>query len=409
MSAPSVPPSRRLVYLANIRLPSERAHVLQIFKNCEAFARQGVSVQLVHPGRRTTEAEGGAIDGFEYYAVEKCFEIKELRIADLIGLGLPGVLDQAAFVLHSSLFFLASLRLGLASPLVYTRDLVVATFLALMDRPFALELHTLPEGLVARFWLRFVARRAVAIVLISKHLEEDYRRTGASHDVVLVAPDAVDRNLLVNPPEDRTLARKREGLPLDARIAAYAGHLYEWKGLDTVLDCAREMPDVLFLIVGGFPQDVDRLADKCRTLRIENVRLEGYVAPSRVPGYLAAADVLLLPNSGRSAISARHTSPLKAFEYMASERPIVGSDLPSIREILEDGRHALLVPPDDPGALARGIRRLFDDPELGRFLAENARARVRSCTWDARAKAILDFIASRGALAPAREPCCETA
>ena len=59
------------------------------------------------------------------------------------------------------------------------------------------------------------------------------------------------------------------------------------------------------------------------------------------------ADVLALPNPS-SAISREFTSPLKLFEYMASGRPIVASDLPSLREVLADGRNALLVEPATP-------------------------------------------------------------
>jgi hypothetical protein len=68
----------------------------------------------------------------------------------------------------------------------------------------------------------------------------------------------------------------------------------------------------------------------------------------------AAADVLLLPNTGQNAMSARYTSPLKLFTYMASGIPIVASDIPSVREIVDDAS-ALLVAPDDAEALAEGI------------------------------------------------------
>src|SRR5262249_13241169 len=80
--------------------------------------------------------------------------------------------------------------------------------------------------------------------------------------------------------------------------------------------------------------------------------LPGCAAPGGRPRWLAAAAVLVLPNSRAEPISARYTSPLKLFEYMAAGRPIVASDLPSLREVLTGGRNAVLVPPDDPGALA---------------------------------------------------------
>jgi glycosyltransferase involved in cell wall biosynthesis len=76
---------------------------------------------------------------------------------------------------------------------------------------------------------------------------------------------------------------------------------------------------------------------------------------------------------------------LKLFEYLALGKPIVASDLPSIREVLSDGRTALLVPPGDAAALACAISRLVSDPELGDDLGTAALALAPSFSWDARA------------------------
>jgi len=90
---------------------------------------------------------------------------------------------------------------------------------------------------------------------------------------------------------------------------------------------------------------------------------------------------------------ARHfTSPLKLFEAMAAGRPIVASDLPSVREVLEDGVHALLVPADDPHALAAAIRKLDSDEDLRKRLARAAGDKVRQYSWDERARKILRLL-----------------
>jgi glycosyltransferase involved in cell wall biosynthesis len=76
---------------------------------------------------------------------------------------------------------------------------------------------------------------------------------------------------------------------------------------------------------------------------------------------------------------------LKLFEYMASGRPIVASDLPSIREVLTDDHNALLVEPGNPQALTAAIRRLKADPGLGERLTRQALDDVRQYTWERRA------------------------
>ena len=77
---------------------------------------------------------------------------------------------------------------------------------------------------------------------------------------------------------------------------------------------------------------------------------------------------------------------------MAAKKPIVATDLPSIREVLHNGRNAILVEPDNPEALAEGIKRVLDNPELANSIAAQARKDVEDYTWEKRSKKILQFI-----------------
>ena len=84
---------------------------------------------------------------------------------------------------------------------------------------------------------------------------------------------------------------------------------------------------------------------------------------------------------------------------MASNRPIIASDLPSIREILDEST-ALLAEPDNPGSLADGIFTILNDENLGRKIAENAGRKAREYTWEKRAQKVISAI--RGALTQSR-------
>ncbi|MBI4049952.1 MAG: glycosyltransferase [Candidatus Doudnabacteria bacterium] len=200
------------------------------------------------------------------------------------------------------------------------------------------------------------------------------------------------------------------GLPQDKKIVMYTGHVYEWKGADVLLEAARlsslrapakqsqsgeiasstEAPrndqDMLFIFVGGTDWDMQRFRPLAEGLA--NVLLLGQKPHDLIPKYLGAADILVLPNSGKSDISKYYTSPLKMFEYMAAGKPIVASDLPAIREVLNEN-NAVLVRPDDPQALAQGIKRILENPDLGTKLANQARLDVASYNWPARAQKIM--------------------
>jgi len=176
---------------------------------------------------------------------------------------------------------------------------------------------------------------------------------------------------------------------------AYAGHLYAWKGVDVLLEALARLPDVRGLIVGGHRAEPDLARTQSLAERLglgERVTFTGLVEPARVPDLLSQADVLVLPNTA-SAISTRFTSPLKLFEYMAARRPIVASDLPSIREILRDGENALLVSAGNADALAAAIDRLLADRDLAARLARAAFDEVPLYSWERRAERLESLFA----------------
>jgi glycosyltransferase involved in cell wall biosynthesis len=173
---------------------------------------------------------------------------------------------------------------------------------------------------------------------------------------VLVAHDAVDLSKFDFVSE-----------PHRGKIITFTGGASPLKGGDVLKEAAKLLPDNIEVrFVSGRPYN-------------------------EIPAILKSSDVLVLPNSGKDLSSSTHTSPMKLFEYMASGVPIVASDVPAIREVLNE-QIALLVKPDDPDALAGGITKLLDNQELGERLALNAREKVREYTWDKRAEAVLGFI-----------------
>jgi glycosyltransferase involved in cell wall biosynthesis len=121
------------------------------------------------------------------------------------------------------------------------------------------------------------------------------------------------------------------------------------------------------------------------------VEMRGAVPQAQVADALAAATVVAVPFL-KSAMTERHTSPLKAFEAMAAGRAIVASDLPSTREVLRHGETAWLVPPGDPLALGEGLRRVIEDRALAESLARAAHAASAAYAWPARARALVELM-----------------
>jgi glycosyltransferase involved in cell wall biosynthesis len=216
-------------------------------------------------------------------------------------------------------------------------------------------------------------------------------RLVVEHDGVELAPYATGK--------PQAAARASIQVPADVPLAVYTGSLLPWKGVEILIEAARRLPAVRFVVAGGSDADLARLRPLAAGLG--NLRLDGFQPPERVADYVIAADVFVVPNRSRPAISALYTSPLKVFEAMAAGVPIVASDLPSLRDILAPGEEALFVAPDDPEALARGIAGLLADPHARMQMGKRLRIRAPRHSWQRRAQRLVAWMLARTDRVPA--------
>ena len=377
--------SVKIVYIANARMPTEKAHGIQIAKMCEAFATSGAQVELVIP-RRFNRLKASI---FSYYGVAKNFTVKKVWCLDL--LPLPFVKHFSYLLaLHSfakSVWWHLVLRYWSAKPIIYTRDLWPVVWLPRRFR-IVYEVHTLPKK------IGFIFRRELArvnqFVAISQGLKDDLVEWGIPAEKILVAADAVDLRQFSFTDTQKD-CRQRLNLPSDAQIVLYTGHLYDWKGVRTLLDAAGYLRGLYFVFVGGTKGNVKHFRARVADKELDHVRVLGHRSWIEIPYFLRAADIVVLPNSRSERISDRYTSPLKLFEYMAARRPIVASELPSLREILDESL-ATFFTPDNPQSLAEAIKLVLAHPEESAQKADRAYEKVKGFTWEKRAEYILQFI-----------------
>jgi glycosyltransferase involved in cell wall biosynthesis len=226
---------------------------------------------------------------------------------------------------------------------------------------------------------------------LKKKLDEQYGNVFRAEDVVL-APNGVELERFANLPNPAT-ARRHLGLT-EAPTVACAGHLYEGRGMELFLELAKRLRDVRFLWAGGRPEDVETWKGKAASQSLENVQFTGFVLNEQLPFYQAAADILLMPYSKNIGISsgkgnsALISSPMKMFEYLATGRAIVASDLPVFHEVLND-KNAVFCAPDKAVDWEGALRGLFDNAELRQRLAKQAREDAEQYSWTERARRIL--------------------
>ncbi|NUQ00268.1 MAG: glycosyltransferase [Armatimonadetes bacterium] len=394
----------RLHYLSYQRLPTSRAHGYQIAKMCTAFAQAGAEVTLVHP--RYHEIPDGPPEALgQFYGVPAgTFAQHPVpSFASRWRLSHASTPVFWATVLSTgrqhNRYLSAHAREG---DIVFTRDFRNLRKLArLRDQlgfRLVVELHNLPQrGAAAR-----AAELAAAdlTVPISAALKAAWVAQGMPAERALVEHDAFDTAEFAAAPT-RAEARRELGLPQEQFIIGFLGtfsFVAGDKGTGALIDAFARLKDLptasLHLVGSRDPaQEAAPLQERAAALGIpaERLGIHGRVDRAGVIRWLAAFDVCAnaLPDTAHS----RRASPLKVFEYMAAERPIVVTNLDGTAEVLTDEQNALLVPPGDITALAGALRRLHDDPELARRLATQARQDVEQYTWDQRVARILARVA----------------
>ena len=160
-----------------------------------------------------------------------------------------------------------------------------------------------------------------------------------------------------------------------------------------MLEMAERLPSLTFMLAGGEREHVSNLRHKVESRNLENIILTGFVPNTALPYYQAACDVLLMPYQRKIAGSSggdisKYLSPMKLFEYLACGRPILSSDLPVFREVLNE-RNAILITPDDIDQWVDNIEELRSAPNTRTELANQGKRDVKQYSWKARAERIL--------------------
>ncbi len=360
-----------------MRLPSNRAHAWQIMRMCHAFAQNGHHVTLYIPNRKT-DVEG---DSFDFYHLPHSFEIKRIPTIDLFPVAwMPRVVAYWANTLAFSFGLLMRIS-TLRSGIVYSRDPSSTLFLSALVPKWCYEVHDAPRKTIGNKILFTILRKIVVTNSWKKqYLMETFK---TRKHKIHVEHHGVDADKFQGAKADI------KPLPENKKYVIYTGHLYDWKGVYTLARAAVFFPDdIEVVMVGGNVEDVQALKTFIDREKVTGITLLGHQPHDHMPTYQSVADVLVLPTSGNYSIGKFESSPLKLFEYMSSGTPVVASDLPAVRDIVDDS-HLHFVEPDRAKDLADMV---IDILEKGSTKAEAAHARVALQTWERRTQRLVNFI-----------------
>lgn len=371
-----------IVFVSNIEFPTKSAESIFIMNMCQAFSNNGHVVKYLSISRDETEIQ----DPFEYFDVDDCFTIEEKK---------P----------YSSGFFgkLLAIILNVKKAneedpdLVYTRSILAGYLATKYSLPTIVELHNPIEVKEYSYIRTKLFSKLIndtnlrGVVVISNELERIFDR---KYDIptgrIVVARDGAT-------PQNRS--ERSSDISSDHSFdVGYIGQLYQGRGIELIHEVSQNCQWAEFHVIGGPEEEVARWRQRCSEQ--SNINFYGFVPPKELSKYRSAMDALLAPyqhdletRGGKNSVD--WMSPMKLFEYMASEKPILASDLAAIREFLQHNNTALLCDPENPDEWMSSLERVRNNPEIAKKISKNAKKEFLSnYTWEKRTEKILDELSA---------------
>ncbi|MCC7431041.1 glycosyltransferase family 4 protein [bacterium] len=192
-------------------------------------------------------------------------------------------------------------------------------------------------------------------------------------------------------------AREKLGISPETKLISYTGNIGSGKGVETILEVAKFLPDFTFFLIGAREKkDVQRLENFAKKNGVKNFKIFSWLLPREVYVYLFASDAIIIPPTAKPLMQAGTTVlPIKTFVYLASGIPILAPKLEDTAEIFVHKENAFLLTPDFPEKSASEINELFANQNLMEKISANALEFSKDFTWENRGKKIIDFIQKR--------------
>jgi glycosyltransferase involved in cell wall biosynthesis len=364
----------KIVYISNSIIPSRTANSIHVMKMCQALVQNGHEVVLLAPDRYK-EYEENIDDIYEYYGVENIFKVIKLPYPSI------RFVRNIIYVIN-----VIKVLKKIKPDIVYGRDLYGCYFSSLYFNT-SFEAHSPMDSFVTKYLLNKLdkSKNYKKTVVISDLLKKILlNQQNMKHQNIVVAHDGADK------PNSM-----KKVLPDTGNLkVGYFGHLYKGRGIDVILDVAKQLTDIEFHIVGGNQSDIDYWKS---LIDSDNVIFHGFVSPKLVANYRNDCDILVSPYQKEVAVSggkgntSDFMSPLKIFEYMSSKKAIVCSDLPVLREVLNED-NSMLVKYDSVNDWVYAIEKLKDNKYRDKLAVNAFDDFTSKYSWYKRAGNIIDAI-----------------
>ncbi len=337
--------SMKVALLLNGRYPTEKAYGIQIEAMARGFVEAGAEVALIYP--RRTRVQPTPQEGITY-----------LPFGPYSPLIIPGLFSLYRFLWMP---FCAKALRTFHPDLVLANDPVQA-FLFSKSWNVLWDLHDVPllQTSLRKAFFRRLLRQVRGIVSTNWLKLHALQQRVSDLPPSLVVPNPVTLSMEALQGLSREEARRTLGLTTTDHLVMYIGQLFDWKGVDTVIEATKQLSKIplQFHIIGGLGEDLTRTKALAQSGQSASgmIQFHGQRPHAEVIAWLRAADTIVIPNSGKFSISREDTNPMKLYESMAANAFILASDLPSLREAAEGYPFIQFIPADDIAAWSRALQ-----------------------------------------------------
>lgn len=193
----------------------------------------------------------------------------------------------------------------------------------------------------------------------SEIIRESLIKYGMPPEKVVWLHNGFEQSFLVRQPQASEAWRRELLADKYKHLVVYSGALYPFKGVDLLVDVAKELPHIKFALTGGTESQVQHYQQLAREKQVDNVEFLGWILPrQRLASLLQAADILAHPHSAGEA--ANFTNPGKFFQYIASGNPIVVTEIPPLMEFKSSSIVSCWCEPNNPIAFAQSIQQALN-------------------------------------------------
>ena len=388
--------SKHYIFFTRSVLPQPEAHIVHDVNTANAVANLGYSAILVYLNQASKSYN--PVDWFYPFRPQK-------PSAELIKY--YNIQEQLRVLPLAMPFSLGDRRGKWNNPSTF----VCKYYFPIHIFPHTNILHTLDWNLV-----KVAIKSGIPVIYEREHCQKNKYEPKIVNSplfkVAVTVADSVRENMVANgmPPEkivklhlsfnqsflhrqpEKAAKWRQQLLPSSRQyLVVYSGGLYKFKGVDLLLEAAKQLPQIQFVFAGGKEYQLQKYRHIIQTQQLENVTFLGYLQHEQLPSLLQAADILAHPHC--SGAAATFTSPLKFFEYLASGTPIVATEIPPLLEFKDANIVAAWCETDNPIAYANALKQALENyPHLVDGYVRQIDF-ARQFSWESRLAKIMTYAA----------------